>query len=90
MIYTVELLPSAAKYLGSLPVADQRRIQKKLDDLESEPHPRGSRKLQGNKKDENLWRVRAGDYRIIYSVDGNALVVLVVRIRNRKDAYKKK
>lgn len=80
--YTVAILPSALRQLGELPRHDQKRIKERIDRLAADPHPPGSKKLKGT---ADLFRVRAGNYRIIYSVEANGLVVLVIRIGHRRD-----
>lgn len=87
MSFRVEYAASAMKALEGLPKKDQQRIVTKVDSLASDPHPPGSMKLQGA---DELWRVRVGVYRIVYSVDGGKLVVLVVRIGHRRDVYRRR
>ena len=57
----------------------------RVEALTKSPRPSGVVKLQGNK---NLWRLRAGDYRVIYSVDDSARVVDISAVRNRRDVYR--
>ena len=85
MAYRVELKPSAAKALARLPRRDQRRVARKIDALAEDPRPKAARKLSGA---EALYRVRAGDYRILYQVQDDVLLVLVVRIGHRRDVYR--
>jgi mRNA interferase RelE/StbE len=85
MNYIVELLPAALKQLEKLPAAAQRRILAALAALETNPRPHGVVKLAG---DENLWRIRVGDYRVVYEIHDEQLLVLVVRIGHRKDVYR--
>jgi mRNA interferase RelE/StbE len=85
MPYRVELKPSVVEALDKLPLADRKRIGKKIDSLSVNPRPRGTTKLAG---EENLYRVRAGDYRIIYQIQAHQLLVLVVRIGHRGDVYR--
>ncbi len=56
----------------------------KLRALAEDPRPRGCKKLAGR---EDIWRVRVGDYRVLYQILDDALLVLVVRVRHRKDVY---
>ena len=60
------------------------RVKKAVDGLIVDPRPRGAIKLKG---EDNLWRIRVGDYRVVYAIEDEQLVVLVVRVANRKDAY---
>lgn len=84
MNYTVILKPAAEKQLDKLPLKARLRIVAALEELERNPRPVGCLKLTG---EEDLYRVRVGDFRIIYSIEDKRLHVLVVRIANRKDAY---
>lgn len=85
MAYTVELKPSAAKALEALPKPDQRRIAARIDTLATDPRPVGVKKLEG---EDDLYRVRVGDYRIVYQIQARRLIVLVVRIAHRHDVYR--
>ncbi len=82
--YKVLLTSSAEKELRKLPNHVIKRIAALLDSLTKNPRPQGCRKLQGSKND---WRVRTGDYRIIYSIEDKKLIVKVIRIAHRKDVY---
>ncbi len=84
-VYGVILKPSADKAIRRLPVQVQRRIVAAIDALASEPRPAGAVKLQGA---DEFWRIRVGQYRVIYAIHDDALVVLVVRIAHRKDVYR--
>ncbi|MGC8724846.1 MAG: type II toxin-antitoxin system RelE family toxin [Acidobacteriota bacterium] len=85
MAYRLELKPSAAKSLSKLPRAVQRAIAAVLEGLIENPRPRGVTKLAGA---EDLYRVRAGDYRVVYTIRDQLLLVLVVRIAHRKEVYR--
>jgi len=61
------------------------RILSKIEELVIEPRPAGCRKLQGR---SGLWRLRVGDYRIVYSVDDRQRLVDVVAVRHRREAYR--
>ena len=61
------------------------RIHAKILDLRDDPRPHGSRKLSGNLEG---WRVRVGDYRILYQVDDTVETIAVVRVRHRRDVYR--
>ncbi len=63
----------------------QRRIAAAIDRLAVDPRPSGVRKLTGA---DNLWRIRVGDYRIVYEIEDDRLVVLIVRIGHRRDIYR--
>ena len=85
MLYKVVVSKSAEKGLSVLPKQIVERIVIILLSLEQNPRPAGCKKLKGFR---NLWRVRVGDYRIIYSIDDVVLLVDVREIGNRKDIYK--
>ena len=86
MSYTVEFLPSAQRELTALPKDVQRRIASRIDALREDPRPSGARQLQG---EDHLYRLRVGDYRVIYSIEGRRLVVVVVKIGHRREVYRK-
>ncbi len=86
MPYTVEVGRKARKFLLSL--TDKRlrdRLQDAIGGLASNPRPPGCLKMQG---EDGLYRVRVGDYRIIYQIQDAVLVVLVVQIGNRREIYR--
>jgi mRNA interferase RelE/StbE len=85
-MYALRVLPSAEKALRVLPRSAQRRIARTIDALGEDPRPRGAVKLAGV---DSLWRVRVRDYRIIYSIEDRALVVLVIRVGHRRDVYRR-
>jgi mRNA interferase RelE/StbE len=82
----IELAASAAKAFSKLDRPTQQRVARQIDLLAHNPRPRGVMKLQG---EDDLYRIRAGDYRIIYSIQDRVLIVLVVAIGNRRDIYKR-
>jgi mRNA interferase RelE/StbE len=84
-VYRVELLPSAARALEKLPTSMQRRIARRIDRLVDEPRPRGAEKVRGA---ADIWRIRIGDYRILYQVDDDRLVVLVIKLGHRSRIYR--
>lgn len=83
--YELIYLPSIAKDLRGLPKADVRRILARTEKLREDPHPAGAAKLEGT---ENRYRLRQGDYRILYCVDNDRIVVTVVKIGHRRDVYR--
>ena len=86
MSYTVEFLPSAQRELAALPKDVQRRIASRIDALREDPRPPRARQLQG---EDRLYRFRVGDYRVIYSIEGRRLVVVIVKVGRRRDVYRK-
>ena len=86
MKYSVEFKPAVSKSIKSHPLKDLRRIRKKIDALaENLPEP-STTKMKGN---NSFHKMRSGDYRIIYEIHNDRLVILVVKIGHRKDIYKK-
>ena len=86
MPYTVSVERRAAKFLRAL--TDKRlyhRLREAIEGLVENQHPPGSVKLQG---EDELYRVRVGDYRILYQIQDAVLVVLVVQIGHRRDIYR--
>ncbi len=86
MSYTILLERQAEKELRSLPHKILRRIDKRLLALSTEPWPRGAVKLKG--KEGEGWRIKTGDYRILYMVDKTRKVIKVYRIKHRREAYR--
>jgi mRNA interferase RelE/StbE len=83
--YTVVFTRSARKELQGLPLATARRILSATEKLGANPRPVGVKKLQGAK---DLWRLRVGDYRVIYAIDDPRNLVDVRVVRHRKDVYR--
>jgi mRNA interferase RelE/StbE len=85
MIYKIIVSPVALKSLKSLPQKIKKRIDAKISSLAKNPRPKDAKALHGMK---GLLRVRVSDYRIIYKVEDNRLVVLIVKIGHRGDVYR--
>jgi mRNA interferase RelE/StbE len=83
--YTVRYDPRAAKELAKLDRPVARRIASAVEDLGDQPRPQGARPLVGY---PGLWRVRIGDYRVVYAIKDAELVVLALRIAHRSDVYR--
>lgn len=82
--YSLEIKPSAQKELDALGDALFGRIDRKILALAANPRPSGCRKLKGYK---DLWRIRIGDWRVLYIVDDAAKVVSITRIAHRREVY---
>lgn len=82
--YTVQITRKAEKQLDKIPYEEVRKILSSVRDLAHNPHPRGSKKL----KDREAYRIRQGNYRIIYEIFDKLLVIDVIAIGHRKDIYK--
>jgi mRNA interferase RelE/StbE len=84
--YRIEFKRSAAKALKKIPKRDRKRIRDKIDSLsDSLPDP-SITKMKG---DNPFHRIRVGDYRIIYEINDEILLILVLKIGHRKDIYRK-
>jgi len=83
-MYAVEFLPSAARALSKLDRTVQRRIGRRIDRLASDPRA-DAVKLRGV---DDVWRARVGDYRILYVIEDERLVVVVVKVAHRREAYR--
>ena len=84
-MYEVHLERAAERDLRRLSAQDFTRIVAHVQALEENPRPPSCRKIIGSRND---WRMRVVDYRVIYEIDDNAMVVRVLRIRHRRDAYR--
>ena len=85
MRYRVEVKRSAAKALKKIPKPDRKRIIEKIDSLAVNPPNPDTTKMKGNNP---FHKVRTGDYRIIYEVQEEVLVILIVKVGHRKDIYR--
>ncbi|MGB3617828.1 MAG: type II toxin-antitoxin system RelE/ParE family toxin [Catalinimonas sp.] len=84
MKYQIVIRRRVSKEIDRLPQKARQLVARKLNALAENPRRPGVIKLQGEK---DRYRIRAGDYRIVYEIEDDILKVLVVRIRNRKDVY---
>ncbi|XWK88682.1 MAG: type II toxin-antitoxin system RelE/ParE family toxin [Phormidium sp.] len=82
--YTIRFKNSAAKELRSLDINLQVRIGEEIDRLTLKPRPEGVVKLKGS----DFYRIRIGDYRVVYIIDDQERIVRIVRVRHRRDAYR--
>jgi mRNA interferase RelE/StbE len=83
--YAIRIAAAAARDLRKIPTTMRVRIARAIDGLAGDPFPPGVRKLQG---EEHAHRIRVGDYRVIYDVLQEEVVVLVLRVGHRKDIYR--
>mgnify|MGYP001043941021 CR=1 FL=1 len=86
MAYRIEIKLPAVKALSAVPNPDRRRIAAAIESLSHTPRPSGCMKLHGS---EAAYRIRVGDYRIVYEIADSVLVVWVIRIAHRKDVYRR-
>lgn len=84
MSYRVEFTTAAARQVKKLPRAARDRVLDAIEDLARDPRPHGSKKLTAEK---TAWRIRIGDYRVIYDVFDSELIVSVVRAGHRREVY---
>ena len=82
--YKIEYSEDSTKELKKIQKNDVRKIIAKIELLGDDPFPYGHKKIKGKLK---LWRIRIGDYRVIYSVEQQKLIIEIIRVRNRKDVY---
>ena len=87
MTYRVEVAPAALRQLRMLDSPARRRVQAAIELLADQPRPSRAKKLVGG---EGEWRARTGDYRIVYEVRDDVLVVLVVGVGHRRDIYERR
>ena len=83
-MYKVEVRRRAQRALDKLPKSDFQAVIEAVKDLAQTPRPRGIEKV----KSTGLWRIRQGDYRIIYAIDDNQQLVIVVRVGHRREIYR--
>jgi len=83
-MYKIELRRRAQRALDRLPESDFRAVVKAIKELARTPRPRGIEKV----KSAGLWRIRQGDYRVIYAINDNQKLITVVRIGHRREIYR--
>ena len=82
--FSVAIKRSAAKELEDVPRKDRQKLIAKIQALATNPRPEGSEKLAG----QDRYRIRHGDYRVLYEVDDAVIVVTVVRVAHRREVYR--
>jgi mRNA interferase RelE/StbE len=85
MTYTIEIATSAAKALDKLARVNRLRVVGAVELLGFDPRPPGAKMLRGG--EHGRWRVQVGDYRIVYAIEDDRLLVLVLRIAHRREVY---
>ena len=83
--YQIEWKSSSFKELKRLDRKVIQRIVSAVESLSSDPRPAGVRKLRGS---ERSYRIRVGEYRIVYEINDDRLIIIVIRVRHRKDVYR--
>ncbi len=84
--YSVEVKPRARQELEALPSKVLTRVVQKLESLGNTPRPAGCKKLKGYK---DQWRVRVGDWRVVYIIDDDAKLISITRIAHRREVYER-
>lgn len=82
--YELRIKPSAVKEIDSLPSRERRRIVARIERLAVDPRPQGCEKLSGQER----YRIRQGNYRVLYEIRDRELVVVVVKVGDRKEVYR--
>ncbi|WP_367281899.1 type II toxin-antitoxin system RelE family toxin [Tunicatimonas pelagia] len=82
--YQIKVKKKVKKTLRQIPLRDVEAIRDKVRMLADNPRPDGCKKLV---KSDNLYRVRSGNYRVVYAIQDDILVIIVIRISHRKDVY---
>lgn len=85
MIYRIQIRKQALKEMEALPVSANKKIVAAIENLSENPRPAGCKKLKGER--ESLWRIRIGDYRVIYSIEDVVRIVEIRKIGHRKEIY---
>ena len=89
-MYTIEFTNKAEKDLGKLPKQTIARILEKIDKLAIDPRPSGYKKLNDfhvSNAPNELYRIRIGDYRVIYAIEEEIITITVVKVAHRKEVY---
>jgi mRNA interferase RelE/StbE len=85
MSYRICIKKQALKELEELPAKESRKVSAAIDSLGQNPRPTGCKKLKG--ESEYFWRIRVGNYRVLYKIDDKIMVVEIGKIGNRKNVY---
>ena len=85
MLYSIQFTPRAQRDFSTLDRAIQQRLRRHIDQLAENPFPVGAKKLHA---EEPFYRIRVSDYRVIYRVEANELLVIVVKIGHRREGYR--
>lgn len=88
MTYRVEWSPAAWREFQALDGGIQRRLAAAVDGLAQNPRPPGAKRMHGRAAD--VWRIRVGDYRLLYQIRGDVLVVFVVKVGHRREVYRRR
>ena len=84
MAYSIDIRPAALDFIKEQTPKHRRQIKDRINALRDEPRPPDAKRLGGS---DGLWRVRTGDFRIVYSVKDEKLLIIVITVGNHKDVY---
>ena len=84
MPYSINIVPAAEKDFKKIPSRIQTRIREKIIGLKKEPRPRGTKRLQAS----SCYRIRSGDYRIIYEINDREYLVTILAVGHRREVYR--
>ena len=87
MTYRIEFRPAALRDLKALPRDALLRISEKISALAENPRPSGVEKLSGS--EEDFYRMRVGDYRVLYAIQDKILLIIVIKVGHRRDVYRR-
>lgn len=88
IIYSIDFAPRTEQQLNLIPKDIRKLVFERIDKLKINPRPVNVEPLQG--ADKGLFRIRQGNYRIVYSIEDQKLLILIIRVVHRKEVYKKK
>lgn len=88
MTFQIQVAPAAVRQMRKLDGVALRRVQAAIELLAEDPRPSGAKKLVGGSGEE--WRVRTGNYRIVYEIKDGELIVLVVAVGHRREIYQRR
>lgn len=86
MSYHVTVTAKAEKDMLRLPLQERKKLANKIDLLSEDPRPSGSLKMQG--RSEAIWRIRSGNYRILYAIDDGVRIVNIRKVGHRREVYR--
>ncbi len=86
MAYRIEIRPKVEKDLKTLPKHVLRAIRRTIDALADDPRPSGAKRLSAREE----WKIRVGDYRVLYLIEDERLTIVVVKVGHRSDFYRKR
>lgn len=84
MTYKISIFLRVQKQLARIPASDYKKIKQAIQDLAHDPRPPGSKKLKGR----SGWRIRQGNNRVIYEIQDDKLIIIVLNVGNRRDSYR--